>query len=136
MMRESHLTAEEIIKYMDTSDLSEEYLIWMEEVSEHLLTCYSCHQRMRQTMLAESVCEEGELEAGLRLLAKEEKIIGKITKKLEKTLVEQRKRRDKMDKQNGRKYEYVWPEEAADVASIVYTPKPEERKTDDERDEI
>ena len=83
MMRDSHLTAEEIIKYMDTSDLSEEYMLWMEDVSDHLLTCYSCHQRLCQALLTESVCEEGGLEIGLRLLAREEKIIGEIDKKPE-----------------------------------------------------
>ena len=83
MMREKHLSAEEIMKYMDTSDLSEEYLLWMEKTSEHLMTCHSCYQKMRQAMLVESICEEGGLEIGLRLLAREEKIIGEIDKKPE-----------------------------------------------------
>lgn len=91
MMRENHLSAEEIMKYMDTLDLSEEYLLWMEETSEHLMTCNSCYQKLRQAMLVESICEEGGLETGLRLLAKEEKIIGEINKKLEKELGKERK---------------------------------------------
>lgn len=74
MMRANHLTAEEIIKYMDTSDLSEAYLLWMEEVSEHLLSCNECQGRLRKALIVESICEDGGLQAGLQLLAKEEKI--------------------------------------------------------------
>ena len=74
MMRENHLTAEEIIKYMDTSDLSEEYLLWMEEVSGHFLSCNECQRRLRKALIVESICEDGGLKAGLRLLEKEEKI--------------------------------------------------------------
>lgn len=78
MMRADHLTVEEIIKYIDTSDLSEEYLLWMEEVSEHLLTCDECQRRLRRALIVDSICEDGGLEEGLRLLAEEEKIREKI----------------------------------------------------------
>ena len=74
MVRKNHLTVEEIIKYMDTSDLSEEYLLWMEEVSEHLLSCDQCQRSLRKALIVESIFEEGGLSAGLRLLEKEEKI--------------------------------------------------------------
>lgn len=78
MMRDSHLTTEEIIKYMDTSDLSEDYLLFMEEVMEHMSRCHFCRHRLQKALTVESICEEGGLAAGLRLLAKEEKIKNRI----------------------------------------------------------
>lgn len=73
-MREKHLTAEEIIKYMDTSDMSEDYLLWMEETTEHLQACDVCQKRLHRAMTAESVCEEEGLAAGLELMEHEEEI--------------------------------------------------------------
>ena len=74
MTREDHLTVEEINIYLDTSDLSEEYLLRMEEISEHHSSCDKCRQNLRKALIIESVCEEGGLAAGLRLLPKEGKI--------------------------------------------------------------
>lgn len=73
-MRDKHLTAEEIMKYMDASDLSEEYLLWMEETTEHLQACGVCQERLHRAMTAESVCEEEGLAAGLELMEHEEEI--------------------------------------------------------------
>ncbi len=73
-MRDQHLTAGEIIKYMDASDMSEEYLLWMEETAGHLLTCAVCQERLGRAMSAESVCDEEGLAAGLNLMEHEEEI--------------------------------------------------------------
>lgn len=73
-MRDKHLTAEEIMKYMDTSDLSEDYLLWMEEAAEHIRTCDGCQERLHRAMNAESVCDEEGLAAGLKLMEYEEEI--------------------------------------------------------------
>lgn len=73
-MRDKHLTAEEIMKYTDVSDLSEEYLLWMEETTEHLQACGVCQERLHRAMTAESVCEEEGLAAGLELMEHEEEI--------------------------------------------------------------
>lgn len=101
MMRANHLTAEEIIKYMDTSDLSEGYLLWMEEVSEHLLTCSDCQRRLHQVIIVDSICEDGGLEAGLRLLAEEEKI------------------REKIDKETARKRKHVFVMDESEGAACA-----------------
>lgn len=74
MTRNDHLTADEITKYLDTTDLSEEYLLQMEEISVHLSSCNQCQNVLRKALVIESICEEGGLAAGLRLLPKEEKV--------------------------------------------------------------
>ncbi|MCM1261547.1 MAG: hypothetical protein NC313_02410 [Butyrivibrio sp.] len=73
-MRDKHLTAEEIIKYMDASDMSEDYLLWMEEVAEHMEICDVCQKRLHRAMTVESVCEEEGLAEGLKLMEHEEEI--------------------------------------------------------------
>lgn len=74
MMRKKHLTAEEMIKYMDTSNMSEEYLLWMEEITEHVMECSQCQERLHRAMTVDSICDEEGLAAGLNLLKKEEEI--------------------------------------------------------------
>lgn len=73
-MRDKHLTSEEIIKYMDVSDMSEDYLLWMEETAEHILTCDVCQEKLNRAMTAESICDEEGLAAGLKLMEYEEEI--------------------------------------------------------------
>lgn len=73
-MRDKHLTSEEIIKYMDASDMSEDYLLWMEETAEHILTCDVCQEKLNRAMTAESICDEEGLAAGLKLMEYEEEI--------------------------------------------------------------
>lgn len=77
-MRDKHLTAEEIIKYMDASDMSEDYLLWMEEATEHMEVCDVCQERLHRAMTIESVCEEEGFAAGLKLMEHEEEIRGNI----------------------------------------------------------
>ena len=35
----THLTTDDLIKYMDTTDISEEYLLWFEGITEHIESC-------------------------------------------------------------------------------------------------
>lgn len=73
-MREKHLTSEEMIKYLDASDLSEEYMLWMEETAGHILTCAVCQGKLNRALAVESVCDEEGLAAGLGLMEHEEEI--------------------------------------------------------------
>lgn len=73
-MRDKHWTSEEIIKYMDASDLSEEYMLWLEDASEHILTCGICQEKLNRAMTIESVCDEEGLAAGFSLMEHEEEI--------------------------------------------------------------
>ncbi|MCM1047160.1 MAG: hypothetical protein NC433_01885 [Clostridiales bacterium] len=73
-MRDKHLTAEEIIKYMDATDMSEDYLLWLEEATEHIQICDVCQNRLHRAMTVDSLCEEEGLSAGLKLMEHEEEI--------------------------------------------------------------
>lgn len=74
MMRKKHLTTEEMIIYLDTSNISEEYLLWMEEITEHVMECSQCQERLHRAMTVDSICDEEGLAAGLKLLEYEEEI--------------------------------------------------------------
>lgn len=91
MMRKKHLTAEEMIKYMDTSNLSEDYLLWLEEVAEHVMGCSQCQERLHKAMAVDSICDEEGLAAGLKLLEKEEEIRRDILVASLRSLQEQEK---------------------------------------------
>ncbi len=73
-MVQTHLTAEDMEKYLDTSDLSEEYLLWMESVSEHLSGCTKCQEALNRAMETDSICDEKELGDALELASHEEEI--------------------------------------------------------------
>lgn len=66
-----HLTQEEIIKYMDTSDLSEEYMLWLEEAQEHVDDCALCQEQLRGFLAVEQVCEADMLSQGITWMGKE-----------------------------------------------------------------
>ena len=73
-MMQKHLTAEDMIKYLDTSDLSEEYLLWMEKVSNHLAVCTKCQEALQRALEADFVCEEEGLQDALKSASREEEI--------------------------------------------------------------
>ena len=70
----THLTWEEIEKYIDTSDLSEEYLLWMETVSEHIDACETCQKRIQKAVAIEAALEEENFGQMLELAQQEEEI--------------------------------------------------------------
>ncbi|MBO5292994.1 MAG: hypothetical protein J6B10_07440 [Lachnospiraceae bacterium] len=71
---DTHLTVEDIEKYLNTSDLSEDYLLWLEQASAHLASCESCQKTLQRAMSADAVCEEAGLQEALRLAEKEDEI--------------------------------------------------------------
>lgn len=70
----THLTWEEIEKYIDTSELSEEYLLWMETVSEHLDACKICQKRIQKAVAIEAALEKENFGQMLELAQQEEEI--------------------------------------------------------------
>lgn len=70
----THLTWEEIEKYRNVSDLSEEYLLWMEAVSAHLDVCEICQKRIQKAIVIEEALEEDNFKQMLKLAEREEEI--------------------------------------------------------------
>ena len=70
----THLTIEDLEKYMDTSDLSEEYLLWMEGINQHLEECEKCQKLLDKVVELECVCDENNFADLLKLAQKEEEI--------------------------------------------------------------
>lgn len=70
----THLTIEDLEKYMDTSDLSEEYLLWMEGINQHLDECERCQKLLDKAIEIEYVCEEENFADMLKLAEREEEI--------------------------------------------------------------
>lgn len=73
-MEQTHLTLQDIMKYLDTSDLSEEYLLWMDKVSEHLTGCTKCQEALHKAMDAEYICEQNGFNSIAAQVCEEEKI--------------------------------------------------------------
>ena len=71
---EKHLSVEDIEKYMTTSDLSEDYLLWFESVTEHLNECEKCRNALQRAIALESLNEEEGLCEALKLAEQEEEI--------------------------------------------------------------
>ena len=57
-MEQTHLTISDIMKYLDMADLSEEYLLWMDQAADHLAVCPKCQEALQKAMNAECICEE------------------------------------------------------------------------------
>ena len=70
----THLTWEEIEKYIDDSDVSEEYLLWFQQVSEHIETCELCQNRIQKAVFMEEMLEEDNFNHMLELANQEEEI--------------------------------------------------------------
>lgn len=56
-MEQTHLMIQDIMKYLDTADLSEEYLLWMDQAADHLAACPKCQEALQKAMNAEYICE-------------------------------------------------------------------------------
>lgn len=70
----THLTWQEIEKYLDTSDFTDEYLLWMENVSEHIDECEICQKRIHKAMITEHLLEEDNIKRMFELASQEEEI--------------------------------------------------------------
>ena len=73
-MQEAHLSYEELEKYMDETDLSESYLCWSEQMTEHLDTCKYCRERLEKLFLLSELWKEENVAAAIRLVGKEEEL--------------------------------------------------------------
>lgn len=73
-MEQTHLTLQDIMKYLDSADLSEEYLLWMDQVAEHLTVCTKCQEMLHRAMDAEYVCEQEGFANIAAMASQEEKI--------------------------------------------------------------
>lgn len=54
----THLTTDDLIKYMDTTDMSEEYLLWFEEITGHIESCEACSRLLEKAIMLESTLQE------------------------------------------------------------------------------
>lgn len=54
----THLTTDDLLKYMDTTDMSEEYLLWFEGVTGHIEACESCSRLLEKAIMLESSMQE------------------------------------------------------------------------------
>ena len=70
----THLTLDEIKKYIDDTEESEEYLLWMETVSEHIDGCELCEKRIQKALITEAVLREEHMGDLLKLAQQEEEI--------------------------------------------------------------
>lgn len=73
-MEQTHLTFQDIMKYLDAEDLSQEYLLWMDRVADHLTVCTKCQEALQKAMNAECICEEDEFDRVAALTPYEGKI--------------------------------------------------------------
>lgn len=58
-MRAGHLSSLDYENYLVGNNLSEEYMQWLEPVSEHLMECEQCRSKLQKIMSIEYICEEG-----------------------------------------------------------------------------
>ena len=73
-MRDEHLTYEELERYMDDTDLSQEYLLWSEAVTEHLDTCAVCRERLDKLFLLSELSRDENIELSMRLVSREAQV--------------------------------------------------------------
>lgn len=73
-MQREHLTYEELERYIDDNDLSEEYLCWSEPITEHLDDCAFCRQQLDNLFLLSELMDEKNMPDAMRLVGKEEEI--------------------------------------------------------------
>lgn len=73
-MQREHLTYEELERYTDESDLSEEYLCWSEPITEHLDHCAICRGRLDKMFFLSQLLDENNFSEAMQLAGKEEEI--------------------------------------------------------------
>lgn len=76
--KDMHFTIQDFEKYMDTNDLSEEYLLWYQEKVAHLDHCPMCRKIVERMLRMETITEEGNWSEGLLLLEQEEAIRSRL----------------------------------------------------------
>lgn len=81
---DKHLTIEDYEKYVDES-ISDEYLVWLEPIQEHLLGCEHCQGRLQKFLVADALSEEFNTRAFMKMghYVEQQKVIEKKTSLLE-----------------------------------------------------
>lgn len=77
-MRDEHLTYEELERYMDDTNLSQEYLGWSEPVTEHLDTCAVCRERLDKLFLLSELSRDENIVSSVRLVSQEKQIRARV----------------------------------------------------------
>ena len=73
-MEKGHLTYEELERYIDDTDLSEEYLCFSEPLTAHLDACELCSKRLEKMLCLSQLLEEEQFLPAMKLVKKEEQI--------------------------------------------------------------
>ena len=73
-MRDEHLTYEELERYMDDTDLSQEYLLWSEPATEHLDACAVCRERLDKLFLLSELTGDENIVSSVRMVSREEQL--------------------------------------------------------------
>lgn len=76
--RIEHFTIEDFEKYMDTNDMSEEYLLWYQEKVAHLDQCPMCQKIADRMLQLEAVSAEENWADGMALLEQEEAVRSRL----------------------------------------------------------
>lgn len=77
-MENGHLTFEELERYADDTDFSEDYMMFCEPLTGHLDTCSLCRDRLDKLVLLSELTADANIWAALNLVRQEEQIRHKI----------------------------------------------------------
>ena len=70
-MWDKHLTYEELERYIDDTDFSQEYLLWSEPMTEHLDMCVACRERLDKLFLLSELTRDENIVPSVRLISRE-----------------------------------------------------------------
>lgn len=77
-MEKGHLTYEELERYAEDNDFSEDYMIFCEPLMAHLDTCAFCRDRLDKFVLLSTLTEEKSMASSLNLVRQETQIRRKM----------------------------------------------------------
>ena len=77
-MEKGHLTYEELERYVEDTDFSEEYMMFCETLMTHLDTCVLCRDRLDKLQLLSTLTEDAYMVSSLNLVRREAQIRRKI----------------------------------------------------------
>ncbi len=77
-MEKGHLTYDELERYAEDTDFSEDYMMFCEPLMAHLDTCALCRDRLDKMVLLSTLTEDAYMASALNLVRQEEQIRRKI----------------------------------------------------------
>lgn len=77
-MEKGHLTYEELERYAEDTDFSEEYMMFCEPLMAHMDTCAACRERLDKLVLISALTEDAYMASALKLVRQEAEIRRKI----------------------------------------------------------